>query len=253
MKHQIERIQAAFLNPDTAKPEDRHNAWLAEIHPALKMRISKRARRLALRLDHDGRTMHLVVPVRFSVRKAQQFALEHREWIASKLAEAPPPIPFTDGALIPILGEERSVQVIFNPDRKITKVELSPGLLRITTNRDDPGSRIVRHLKNEARATMAGLAQEKAALIGKSVKEVQVRDTKSRWGSCAPDGRICFSWRLVFAPWEAMDYVVAHEVAHLAHMNHSAAFWRQCAALSENYESGKNWIRNNGAELMRYG
>ena len=100
---------------------------------------------------------------------------------------------------------------------------------------------------------MQNLVHEKAAEIGKDVTSVSLRDTKSRWGSCSSNGSISLSWRLIFAPWDAMDYVVAHEVAHLIHMNHGKDFWALCATLSANYSTGKKWMRTNGHELMCFG
>ena len=112
--------------------------------------------------------------------------------------------------------------------------------------------RIVRFLKKLACDEMTRLANEKAALIGKPVCQVQVRDTTSRWGSCSTKGALSFSWRLVLAPAVALDYIVAHEVAHLVHMNHSARFWTLCKQLSADYAAGHHWIRNHGHTLMRY-
>ena len=93
----------------------------------------------------------------------------------------------------------------------------------------------------------------KAERIGKRVRSVQVRDTKSRWGSCAQDGSLSFCWRLIFAPTVAFDYVVAHEVAHLSHMNHGKRFWSLCEKLSANYTAGKRWMQVHGHTLMCYG
>ena len=255
MKHLLaDKIQATFLTPHNNEGKNGdHAAWLTDIHPALRLRVSTRARRIALRLDHNGRVMHLVVPARFSLRKARQFAQDHKDWITAKLSESPAPVRFIHGAQIPVLGRTRTLNIDHDSTRKVTDIQLRHNEILIITNRQDPAARLMRFLKEEARDTLAGLAAEKAASIGKTVREIKIRDTKSRWGSCTPDGRICFSWRLVFAPWESLDYVVAHEVAHLIHMNHSKAFWDQCATLSENYETGKRWIRNNGPELMRYG
>lgn len=226
---------------------------LAYISPQLELKISKRARRIALRLDSANRIMNLVVPPRFSPKKAENFALEHRDWILRKLAELPQPVPFSHGAEIPILGYARRIAIDYDPAAKLTDIKLLENEIRITTSQTEPAGRLTRFLKAEARNTLSNLAREKAARIEKIIKEIQIRDPKSRWGSCAPDGKISFSWRLIFAPYEAMDYVVAHEVAHLVHMNHGKRFWTLCEKLSDNYTFGKNWIRTNGHELMRYG
>lgn len=226
---------------------------LAYISPRLELKISRRARRIALRLDSASRVMNLVVPVRFNMKKAEKFALEHREWIREKLADLPAPVPFTHGAVIPVLGRARQLDITYDPALKITTITMDEDRITVSTNQQDPANRIARFLKNEARTHFSRLAHEKAVLIKKQIKEVQIRDTKSRWGSCGPDGRISFSWRLIFAPYAAMDYVVAHEVAHLTHMNHGQQFWKLCEELCDDYHQGKKWIRSHGNELLRYG
>lgn len=226
---------------------------LAHISPQLELKLSKRARRVALRLDTSRRVVNLVVPMRFSMRKAELFALQHKDWIRAKLSELPEPVTFTHGAKVPVFGRQRTIEISYDKTLKRSDIYLKENSIFISTNQDNPAGRITRFLKSEARDTLANLANEKAAEIGKTIKDISIRDPKSRWGSCAPDGRICFSWRLIFAPWESLDYVVAHEVAHLVHMNHGKHFWELCERLSEDYHTGKHWIRNNGHELMRYG
>ena len=108
-------------------------------------------------------------------------------------------------------------------------------------------------MKRIAKKELTALAQQKAAEIGETIEKISVRDTKSRWGSCSSDGNLSFSWRLMFAPTEAFDYVVAHEVAHLVHMDHSRSFWNLCRDLSEDFIEGQYWMREHGHELMRYG
>ena len=226
---------------------------LARISPHLKVRVSRRARRVALRLDNGSRNISLVVPVRYNMKKAEEFALEHREWIRQKIAELPQPIALKHGAVIPVLGRDREINITYDPALKTTTIRLTRNEIKVKTNQRNPSSRIVRFLKQEARDTLTNLALEKAATINRRVNVVQVRDTKSRWGSCSTGGRLSFSWRLIFAPWEALDYLVAHEVAHLIHMDHSKKFWTLCEKLSEDYETGKEWMTKQGHELMRYG
>ncbi len=124
--------------------------------------------------------------------------------------------------------------------------------LNILTNKEDPSIRIVRFLKNLAKEKLSKLAHEKASKIDKTIQLVQVKDTSSRWGSCSHDGKISFSWRLIFAPMDAIDYVVAHEVAHLEHLDHSPDFWMLCEDLSREYSAGKSWMHRNSQELNRY-
>ena len=221
--------------------------------PYVTLKRSKRARRLALRLDPKDRTFHLVVPAGMSLKRAQRFAEEHDSWMIDKLMELPEPVPFEDGSIIPILGQNRRIHIFYDEDLRATSTTLKYQELIVTTNKEDPASRIERALKKIARKELKTLAREKAALIGKTVKTVSARDTKSRWGSCSSDGNLSFSWRLIFAPQVAFDYVVAHEVAHLKHLDHSTAFWNVCRDLSDDFLEGEYWIREHGHELMRYG
>ena len=100
---------------------------------------------------------------------------------------------------------------------------------------------------------MSLLSISKAAKLNRTLKTFGVREMKSRWGSCSLDGRMSLSWRLVFAPMDAIDYVISHEIAHLVHDDHGAKFWQLCEELSTNYSTGKNWRRRNGVNLGRYG
>lgn len=232
-------------------PEDLYP--FSEISPRLKVNISRRARRMALRLDPKTRQMLLVVPHRASLRAAFRFAEENQAWIREKLRTLPRPIAFRDGAILPVFGKERRIVVLYNPALKFTDIALRKDEIIVLTNKADPAPRIRRFLMDEARRRIEAMAAEKAAQIRRRVTDIQVKDTVSRWGSCGEDGRIAFSWRLIFAPMKALDYVVAHEVAHLAHMDHSANFWAVCEDLSWDFETGKGWMDENGHQLMRYG
>lgn len=221
--------------------------------PYVTLKRSKRARRLALRLDPKERTFHLIVPMRTSMRSAQRFAEEHDRWMMDKLMELPEPIPFQDGSILPILGQNRRIHIFYDETLRTTSITLKCHELIVTTNKEDPSPRIERFLKKFAKQELTALSHEKAAEIGKKVASVTTRDTKSRWGSCSSDGNLSFSWRLIFAPYYAFDYVVAHEVAHLKHLDHSTAFWNQCRKISDDYLEGEYWMREHGHELMRYG
>jgi len=108
-------------------------------------------------------------------------------------------------------------------------------------------------LRRRARMVITELAHDKAELSGKQITGISIRDQKTRWGSCTHQGRLNFSWRLILAPPDVLDYVVAHEVAHLTHMNHSRAFWALCAELCNgNYKNARKWLRDNVDQLHRY-
>lgn len=217
------------------------------------VRISPRARRVALRLDPASRAVHLIVPRRMSVSRAMDFARKHEAWIHKSLAALPETVPFCEGQALPVLGKQRVVEFSSEKTSGSSGVLLEGSRIIVFSGRGEPQARLRRFLIKLAQAEIKKLAEEKAESIGKKIKKLGFRDTKSRWGSCSPDGAISFSWRLIFAPPEAMDYVVAHEVAHLVHMNHGKAFWDLCADLSADFSTGRRWMRLHGQSLMRYG
>ncbi len=215
------------------------------------LKKSARARRLALRLDPKDRAFHLIIPKGVSMRRAQAFAESHESWMQEKLLDMPIPIYFEDGVVLPIFGQMVEIRYVDEPMRP--SILMEGGVLYVRENAANTPGRIERFLKKLARDELEILSKEKAAKIYKTVSKVTVRDTKSRWGSCTSDGNLSYSWRLIFAPPESFDYVVAHEVAHLQHLDHSKAFWGVCKKLSRNYKDGHRWMKENSDELRRYG
>ncbi|MCB1529802.1 MAG: M48 family metallopeptidase [Rhodospirillales bacterium] len=225
----------------------------ADISENLEVSISPRAKRMALRLNHRDRIVHLVVPKRASLRSAYDFAQDHQNWIQEKISKLPKIVPFQDGKTLPVFGRDRRIIVLYNKALRKTDIQLKKNEIIVITNKKDPAGRIRRFLMEQARKKISLLAQEKADRLDKKIAHLSVRDTVSRWGSCSEDGRLSFSWRLIFAPPEAMDYVVAHEVAHLVYMDHSRNFWAVCEELCDDYAQGKGWMHTNGHDLMRFG
>lgn len=219
----------------------------------LVIKRSPRARRMALRLDPKERVFHLVLPPGVPIKKAKEFAREHKEWMLEQLMELPEPVPFVHGAVIPVFGKNRTLSIHKKKSFKTTDFILKYNELIVLTNLDDPTPRIRRYLMKLAKEEISRLAHKKAGDVRKKIASIHVRDTKSRWGSCSEDGNLSFSWRLIFAPYEALDYVVAHEVAHLKHLDHSKNFWRVCRALSDDFLEGHYWMSHHGNDLMSYG
>lgn len=219
----------------------------------VKVRKSKRARRMALRLDSKERLFHLVVPPGMSLKRAHAFVEQHELWMKEKLRDLPQPVKFEDGAVIPVFGRNRTIRIIRRKTLKTTDIILKHNEILVLTNSEDPSPRIKRFLIKLAKEKLTELAQEKAKLIHKKIKDVNVRDTKSRWGSCSDEANLSFSWRLILAPMVAFDYVVAHEVAHLKHMDHSNNFWKLCRTLADDFLEGHYWMEHHGNDLMRFG
>jgi predicted metal-dependent hydrolase len=214
---------------------------------------SPRAKRMALRVDNALGQIKLVIPSHTSLKNVQSFVNSQSDWIEEQLSKLMSGIPFDHGTQIPIFGTLYRIDIRCDNAFKRTRIQLKDKKILILTNQEDPSLRLERFLKKRAKEILTTLSEDKARIIGKDISSVSVKDTKSRWGSCTASGALSYSWRLIFAPYEAIDYVTAHEVAHLQHLDHSKAFWALCAKLSDDYVEGKYWMQNHGSELMRYG
>jgi predicted metal-dependent hydrolase len=234
--------------------------------PALAARIivdvNPRARRVSLRVDPTLGCIVLVRPPRMKPSIVMSFVAARQGWIAAHLERLPSRMAFTDGCIIPFRGEDHVVR--WRPEARggVWRDELSDEI--IVTGRAEHAPRRLRDwLKGEARAALSAPVHAMAEMLDVNVSRITVRDTRSRWGSCTRDGKISFSWRLILAPEAVMNYVVAHEVAHLEHMNHGPAFWRTVARLMDeaspafktdmSWKLARQWLSRSGAALHRYG
>ncbi len=217
---------------------------------ALVVRRSRRARRLAVRIPGHDDSVELVLPARAAESDGIEFLRSRAGWVLARLDRLPQRVPFADGAELPLGGEPHRLR--FAPGGG-APVVVEGGEIRVSGRPEHMARRVGDWLRAEARQRIAPLAHGKAAIIGARVSRITVRDQKSRWGSCASGGRLSFSWRLVLAPPQVMDYVVAHEVAHIAEANHSPAFWRVVERLTEDRRAGRAWLRRHGVTLHRYG
>jgi predicted metal-dependent hydrolase len=222
-----------------------------ELGAPVAIRVSPRARRLSLRVDPAARGVELVLPRRFSAETAIGFVSRHRGWVAARVAAMPPPLHLTDGATVPVFGVPHRIRRVAEPGA--APVTIADGEIRVRGDAAHLPRRIIDHLKALARREFTTRARALAARLGKSVARVSVRDPKSRWGSCSSTGALSFSWRLIFAPETVVDYVVAHEVAHLAEMNHSPRFWRVVASLVPDSKTPRAWLKRHRLELLSYG
>ena len=212
---------------------------------------SARARRVSLRVDSARRRIVLTAPLRLSRAMAVGFAEAQAGWIAARLKRLPSRRPFVDGADLPLFGE---------PHRIRHRGELrgtawrEGGEIHVAGRPEHLPRRLRDWLIAELRARLVPLVHAKARRVERPVKRITVRDTRSRWGSCGPDGAMSFSWRLVFAPPEVLDYLVAHEVAHLVHLNHGPRFWALARTLCDGpIEAPQAWLKANGETLLQYG
>ena len=225
--------------------------WEPGINAPVLIRVSRRARRVGLRIDPVGRNVELVLPRGVSPNTGLRFLAAKREWVATRLQTLPQPVPFAEGAVVPVLGVPHRIQRESAPS--LQPVRIIDGEIRV---RGDPAyvaRRVRDHLVITARAELLPRARRLAAQIGREVRRVNVRDTKSRWGSCSGQGNLSFNWRLILTPEAVLDYVVAHEVAHLVEMNHGPRFWRLVESLAPGSAGPRSWLKQHRDRLLSYG
>lgn len=214
--------------------------------------INPRAKRLSLRVDQSAGVIKLTIPKWTTKWKIDRFLKANEDWIADKNTLLLPKIEIKDGAVISFLGGNHTIKIEHH-SKRTTDIQAHDNTLIIKTSRDDPTSNLKRWMIDECRKVIEPMATEKAEQIGKTISKVDLRDTKSRWGSCSSDKRLMLSWRLIMAPPEILNYVVAHEVAHLKHMDHSNKFWNVCYDLTEgDADYARQWLRDNGNQLMQW-
>lgn len=212
---------------------------------SINVRRSARARRLSLRVSNlDGRVT-LTVPAGMSLRTAQDFAEKKANWIASVVERRPSPMLVDVGVEIPVEGEPH--MVVAGAE---STARLADG--RIVAPAGSAAPAVLALLKELARVRLATSARRHSRAVGREFRRLTLKDTRSRWGSCSVEGNLMFSWRLILAPPRVLDYVVAHEVAHLRHMDHSRAFWNVVRKVCPEYQAPRNWLRREGASLHRY-
>ena len=216
----------------------------------LTIRPDARARRITLRIDPGGQSLKLTVPKGLKEREIQDFLNRHQGWLMTKLARFPTTNAVVEGRYIQIRGVAHRIERT-GKLRGLTETTEKDGekVLLVGGAEDHLARRIRDFLKVEARKDLDLLARRHAAAIGRKVNSITLKDTKSRWGSCSHDGNLSFSWRIVMAPDHVIDYLAAHEVAHLAEMNHSDRFWAICEDLCPHSDEAKRWLERNGAML----
>lgn len=215
----------------------------------LVIRRHQRAKRICLRYNPTSHAISLTLPRHTRVSDGLMFLTQKSEWLIETLRDMPTQKQIKPGVVIPLLGK----RVRIKHDATLTRQWIiKDDVLYVSGAREEFRVRVTEALRAIASATLTNLALRDAAQIGRKINRVSVRDTRSRWGSCSSTARLSFSYRLIFAPREVMEYVVAHEVAHLRHMNHSPAFWNCVASICPDYDAAKDWLRLHGKDLYRF-
>jgi predicted metal-dependent hydrolase len=252
-----------------------------EVGCNVELRRSSRAKRFSLKVSHTERSAILTLPNRGRLEDASAFLARHAEWLKRQLERLPDPIPFADGAIVPLrgafhrlrfLGPQRNCGVVSIEQNGSQTADIpgffglqslrgpccvNPGvqlpLICISGNLDHAARRLSDWLRTEVRRDIAVSVAKHAKALDCTPKRIAVRDQATRWGSCSTSGTLSFSWRLIFAPPFVLDYVAAHEVAHMREMNHGPRFWRLVKEAAPATQKARIWLKTHGAELHRFG
>ena len=216
----------------------------------IRWRRSRQARRISLRIDARAGMVVVTLPPRAAREAGLELLRTHSDWVAGKLAALPGQVAFEAGETIALSGVPHTIRAM--PDAR-RGVWIEAGEIRVSGERAFLARRVLDFLRGEARVALGACAKRIAQQSGLHPRRLVIKDTSSRWGSCSSDGAVMFSWRLVMAPPEIQHYVVAHELAHLRHLDHSPQFWAQVALLTPHRARAEAWLRLHGQALLRTG
>jgi len=213
----------------------------------ITLRASSRARRISLRISGlDGRVT-LTYPRHVASDEALEFAHAKADWLRTRLDKTPEAVFVAVGAAIPVEGRE--MRITAGVGRSLS---IRDGTICLPQAATATGVVVEAWLKALARERLVAASDRYAAKLGRQYARLTLRDTRSRWGSCSSLGGLMYSWRLIMAPPEVLDYVAAHEVAHLQEMHHGPEFWDLVAELCPDYQAPRRWLRDNGSGLHRF-
>jgi len=215
----------------------------------VNVRLNPRAQRLIVKVHPTTGEITVTAPSQRALDKALEFARGQHDWIATQLSRVPVPVSLSAGSLVPFKGRDH---VVREGESGKGTVWAEDDVLYVTGAKAHQPRRIVDFLKKEARKEFEARTLEYGTRLGMRHKRITVRDTASRWGSCSAQRSLSYSWRLILAPAFVLDYVVAHEVAHMREMNHGPAFWKLVRDLVGDPRKAQNWLRDHGAALHRY-
>lgn len=216
----------------------------------VNLRRNARSRKLTLRMAREGSTAIMSLPLRVTRAEAQRFAEKSRDWIANQLSRQTTKVEIINDSEVLLRGEIHRVALTGN-SRGLVLHDVTTRTLHVPGHLPHVTRRLIEWLKQEAKRELKFATEKYAGLMAVEFASVSIRDQKSRWGSCSSSGALSYSWRLVLAPPYVLDYVAAHEVAHLREMNHGPGFWRLVLAHCPETRKAKDWLKMNSRELHR--
>lgn len=218
-----------------------------DIPTTVKFIHRKSARKLSIRVDSVRRVVTVTSPNRRDASRLPAILEPHRDWVMAHLMHHQPFI-LEDGMRLPLLGQDVRLQL--TDQRAQKRITLAEGTLICAS--PVPHISLPKFLKTQLLDYITEKACLFSQLIDVSYTSIQLKNTRSRWGSCAQDGKLSFQWKLIFAPRPILDYVIAHEVSHLRHFDHSPSFWAQVEILDPNFQAHRQWLKEHGRTLLAY-
>jgi predicted metal-dependent hydrolase len=216
----------------------------------LTFRRNARCRRMVLRLTPDGTGVAITLPPRAGVAEALRFVENSKHWIIKTMGARAPTVTFSDGQSLSFKGKPHTIRAT-GGKRGIVSCEDTD--IKVPGEHVHVPRRLKDWLKAQAKRELTTASQSYAVAMGAKFNKLTLRDQSTRWGSCSASGDLSYSWRLILAPPEVLNYVAAHEVAHLKEMNHGPRFWRLVVTHCKGAKESRRWLREHGRELHRYG
>jgi predicted metal-dependent hydrolase len=211
------------------------------------------ARRLILTIDEGLGLPVITLPARTAITRGEDFLKENLNWVEARLARIVPTVPFCDGGVFPLRGVPCRIE--HRGGRGLVQLKREPGgfVLSVPGEAEFLARRVTDWLRREARHDLEEAVARHSRAVGRRAKGVRIGDAKTRWGSCSASGVLTFSWRLVLAPPYVLDYLAAHEVAHLKEMNHGPKFWSLVERLDRRHRTATAWLTTYGPALAAVG
>jgi predicted metal-dependent hydrolase len=221
----------------------------------VRIKRTRQARRISMRADAVKREIRITMPVYAPTAAALDFVAQKRQWIATRFETAPAAMQIGHDAQIAFIGEPHRIVWNAANSRRVRRIDGEDGFeLHLGGPEDMVGARILRWLREEARPVFADDIAGYCRKAGETIPALSIGDPRSRWGSCSSRGTISLSWRLIMAPAFVRQSVIAHEVAHMRHMDHSAAFYGWFAELYEgDRKAADRWLKAHGTALQMIG
>ncbi|SEP62683.1 hypothetical protein SAMN05428969_0198 [Devosia sp. YR412] len=218
---------------------------------AVSVTVKVNARSKSYRLSLPATGPVLTLPPHGKWAEAEAFLSRHHNWLAARIKRVPEATSFAEGSLVPLRGVDHRVVATGRVRGRVEVAEIDgEKVLLVPGDAAHQARRLTDWLKDEALADLEACSAIHAERLGVTIKAIRMREQKSRWGSCSSSGNINYNWRLILAPSFVLDYVAAHEVAHLVEMNHSAAFWATVKRTMPDMDRGRAWLKAHGRQLM---